>query len=198
MADSGGPLRVSLIGHSFIRRLRDFMNHNPDSYNLRLDNGQYQVSCLTRGGLTITRLGSLREFTSFTLRPDLAFLQIGGNDLVCSTPNISKLVKDIVAYAQYLTYGCGVKHVIIGQILRRDPRHSTATFNTDVLTLNHELALACADHSNISFWKHRGFWASMDFLAADGVHIRSDLDGKYTRKYLQSVKSAILHVSQNI
>ena len=41
--DSGGSLRVSLIGHSFIRLLRDFMSHNSDTHNLRLDNGYYQV-----------------------------------------------------------------------------------------------------------------------------------------------------------
>lgn len=174
------------------------MSHNSDTQNLRLDNGYYQVSCLTMGGLTITWLSSLRQFTSFPLQPDLEFLQIDGNDLVCSTPNISKLVQDMKTYAQYLTDGCGVKRVIIGQIIRRDPSHSTAPFNADVLTFNHDLASIGAHHSNISFWKHRGFEALMEFFAADGVHIRTVLNGKYMLTYLQSVRFAILHVSQNI
>ena len=132
MVDIGGRLWVSLIGHSFIRRLRDFMSHNTVNHNLRLDNGQYQVSCLARGGLTITWLSSLRQFTSFPLLPDLVFLHIVCYDLVCSTPNISKLVQDIMDYAQYLSYGCGVKRVIIGQfldmILATPPLPSTLMF----------------------------------------------------------------------
>lgn len=116
----------------------------------------------------------------------MVFIQIGGSDLVCSTPNIH--------FAQYLLDGCGVKYVIIGQVLRRDPRRSTATFNDDVVNFYISLASACANHLGISYWKHRGFWASMDFLATDGVHIRADLNGRYLGKYLQSIKSANLHV----
>ena len=66
----------------------------------------------------------------------MVFIQIGGSDLVCSTPNIH--------FAQYLLDGCGVKYVIIGQVLRRDPRRSTATFNDDVVNFYISLASACA------------------------------------------------------
>jgi hypothetical protein len=197
----GDPLQVSLIGHSFIRRLRDFMADNSDSanQNLGLYRDQYEVSCVARGrgGLTVNKLCS-RQFTQFSRCPDIVFLQIGGNDLVCDSPNIPKLDRDIISYASYLKDGCGVRHVIIGQVLRRDPRRSTWTFNEDVVRLNLSLASACAELAHIFFWKHRGFWATMDFLGADGVHIRSDLDGHYLRKYRQSIKSAILHVSNSM
>ena len=200
MAVRCDPLLVSLIGHSFIRRLRDFMADNTDStnHNLGLYCDQYEVSCVARGGLTVNKLCSCPQFTQFTRCPDIVFIQIGGNDLVCDTPNIPKLVRDIISYASYLKDGCGVRRVIIGQVLPRDPRRSTRTFNEDVVRLNLSLASACAELCNITFWKHRGFWATMDFLAADGVHIRSDLDGYYLRKYRQSIKSAILHVSKSL
>lgn len=68
MADSGGPVRVSLTEHSFNRRLRDFMSHNSDNHNFCLDNVHCHVSCLARGGLTITRLSSLRKCISFPFR----------------------------------------------------------------------------------------------------------------------------------
>lgn len=198
MAVRDDPLQVSLIGHSFIRRLRDFMACNPESANLGLYCDQYEVSCRARGGLTISQLCSCRQFTHFSRCPDIVFIQIGGNDLVCDTPNIPKLTQDIISYASYLKDGCGVKRVIIGQILRRDPPRSTRTFNEDAVRLNLNLAATCAELSHISFWKHRGFWATMDFLAADGVHIRPDLNGYYLRKYRQSIKSAILHVAKSL
>ena len=81
--------------------------------------------------------------------PEMVFIQIGESDLVCSTPNIH--------FAQYLLDGCGVKYVIIGQVLRRDPRRSTATFNDDVVNFYISLASACANHLGISYWKHHGF-----------------------------------------
>jgi hypothetical protein len=39
---------------------------------------------------------------------------------VCDTPNIPKVVRDIISYASYLKDGCGVRRVIIGEVLRRD------------------------------------------------------------------------------
>jgi hypothetical protein len=58
MAMRGDPLLVSLIGHSFIRRLRDFMADNLDSANpnLGLYCDQCEVSCVARGGLTVSKL----------------------------------------------------------------------------------------------------------------------------------------------
>lgn len=57
------PLRVTLVGHSFIRRLRDLMNNSPEDNNIRLNREQYYVTFVARGGSTISRLCALREFT---------------------------------------------------------------------------------------------------------------------------------------
>lgn len=109
------PLRVTLVGHFFIRRLRDFTNNSLEDNNLRLNREQYYVSCVARGGLTIFRLCALREFTYFVVRPNIVFIQIM---LCCSFPNIPKLAQEILTYAQYLLHGCNVQHVVIGQIFR--------------------------------------------------------------------------------
>lgn len=75
-----------------------------------------------------------------------------------------------------------LQHVGIGQILRRNSQRVSATFNSEVISLNLQLASACALHDNISFWKQRGFWASLDFLSSDGVHIREDMNKKVSTK----------------
>lgn len=94
-ANGRDPLRVTLVGHSFIRRLRDFMNNSLEDNNLRLNREQYYVTCVARGGLTISRLCTLREFTYFVARPNIVFIQIGGNDLCCSVFLISSQEKAI-------------------------------------------------------------------------------------------------------
>ncbi|KAK3106907.1 hypothetical protein FSP39_002645 [Pinctada imbricata] len=189
------PLKVSLIGHSFIRRLRDYIYLNPEDVNVRLDQSRFTVSYVARGGLTVPRLFELSEFTHFPERPHFVFLPLGGNDISCSAPNIQRTASDILNYAQYLVEGVDVQHVIIGQVLRRT-KSTNIAYNDDVMELNNLLTTLCSDHPKISFWRHRGFWASLDYLDTDGVHIRSDLEGKYSRKYLQSIKSAILHFTK--
>ena len=45
-----------LLGHSFIRRLNDFMKDNPSYYNLRLYENLFDIRCRAQGGLTVFRL----------------------------------------------------------------------------------------------------------------------------------------------
>lgn len=74
---------VTLIGHSFIRRLNDHMNNTYGDYNLRLDPRYFNITCRAQGGLTIPRLIHERpDLYDFNVcQPDIVYLQIGGNDL---------------------------------------------------------------------------------------------------------------------
>jgi hypothetical protein len=47
---------VVLLGHSFVRRLRDFMDSSDQHYNLRLNETLFDITCRVQGGLTIPRL----------------------------------------------------------------------------------------------------------------------------------------------
>jgi hypothetical protein len=47
---------VVLHGHSFIRRLRDYINNNHVNHNLRLHPARFMISCSAQCGLTIERL----------------------------------------------------------------------------------------------------------------------------------------------
>ena len=49
-------INVVLLGHSFIIRLRDYMNNNHINHNLRLHPARFMRSCRAQGGLTIERL----------------------------------------------------------------------------------------------------------------------------------------------
>jgi hypothetical protein len=62
---------VCLLGHSFIRRLDDFMDNSYNYYNLRLPESKFNIISRAKGGLTIRRLinerpnFSIIKFTDF-------------------------------------------------------------------------------------------------------------------------------------
>ena len=87
---AAGREKVVILGHSFIRRLRDFVFTTPDYGNLRLFSSLFSVKFQARGGLTIGQLASSSNLVNF-VGEDICFLQIGSIDLC----NVSLPVKDI-------------------------------------------------------------------------------------------------------
>ncbi|XP_062587132.1 uncharacterized protein LOC134248748 [Saccostrea cucullata] len=156
----------------------------------------FDVQFLSEGGLTVDRMVHGPKFTSFDPPPQIVFLQIGGNDLDNNYLDVDALVRKIQSYVYYLVLGCGVRHVVIGHILRRNRR---GDYNSRVVEANCCLQSWTSSLDNISFHQHHGFWKDLSFLSTDGVHIRcSRTDSSQMRKYLQSVKRAVLRASRTI
>ncbi|XP_062592629.1 uncharacterized protein LOC134254083 [Saccostrea cucullata] len=183
---------VFVIGHSYIRRLRDYSCTSAEMYNLKLDPDYFKVNFLARGGLTFTRLSRCPEFMNFTKPPQVCFVQMGENDLCQTKPR--KVCTDIISYAQYLRDGVGVRTVIIGQLLRRQPWASSPSYNADVIDANNLLRTEIKKLEGIHFWSHRGFWADLSYLGKDGVHI--DANSTHMKKYLHSIRIAVLQHSR--
>lgn len=59
------------------------------------------------------------------------------NDLCHTKPE--KVTKDILSYGQYLTDGVGIRNVVIGQLLRRQPCASRASYKADVVNVKRQL-----------------------------------------------------------
>ncbi|XP_061187183.1 uncharacterized protein LOC133195356 [Saccostrea echinata] len=168
--EEGMKIHVRIIGHSYIRRLGEFVADNEHYANLQLDKSQYLVDFQARGGLTFQRLAQCAEFTNFPKPPPaVCFLQMGGNDLCRRQPD--KVFTDILSYAQFLRDGVGLKKVIVGQLLRRQPWATRQGYNEDVVSVNSKLRKETATLKNIYFWQHRGFWTDLSYLGRDGVHI---------------------------
>ena len=86
-----GPTTVLVLGHSFVRRLRDFLVNLSRANgarritshtwsNLNLDTQNFTVFYHGIGGLTIQK--SYQELYIISeLRPDLIFIQLGENDV---------------------------------------------------------------------------------------------------------------------
>ncbi|XP_061195987.1 uncharacterized protein LOC133204262 [Saccostrea echinata] len=198
------PRTVVLIGHSFIRRLGVLINNEREFNNLRLQKDKFEVIIRARGGLRTHELANSRELLDFQdihTEGGICFIQIGGNDLSDprSTPNI--VVRQIMALAQFLLLTKNFSYVVIGQLLRRNPSKVGSQYNYKVIDTNKLLHDQChSSTSNLIFWHHRGFWdPDMKYLARDGVHLKdSSHDHRFMNKYLQSIKSAVLHASHLI
>lgn len=192
MADSQ-KLHVRIIGHSYIRRLGEFININEQYKHLLLEESKYYVDFESQGGMTFERLANCPEFTNFpTPPPNVCFIQMGGNDL-CKRPP-GKVVTDILSYAKFLHDGVGIRHVIVGQLLQRQPWATRPGYNDDVVTVNTTLKKETASLESIHFWSHRGFWSDLSYLGRDGVHI--DGNSRHMKKYLHSIRIAVLHHSR--
>jgi hypothetical protein len=191
MAD---PLVVGVIGHSYIRRLKEFIVTNPEFKNICIDEKDITVHFRARGGLTIRTLANSPHLSQFPVTPWMCFLQIGGNDATSRPAEC--IAQDIVAFANYLHYGMGIAIVYIGQLLRRDPMKSPVNYNDEVVKINQQLELLASTCDAITFWKHRGFWTDLRHLGPDGVHLGVSRMGDSPApmvKYLRSIKYAIRH-----
>ncbi|XP_062571148.1 uncharacterized protein LOC134233175 [Saccostrea cucullata] len=183
---------VCILGHSYIRRLKEFINASDLRTNLNLDMDSFKVDFRSRGGLTFKRLAHCAEFLRFDAPPDICFIQMGSNDLSLNNPQ--KVCTDLISYAQYLRDGVGIKTVIVGQLLRRQPWASRDKFNEDVVKVNNLLKEETGKVDGVYFWPHRGFWADLSYLGRDGVHIEGD--SRHMKKYMHSIRIAVLQHSR--
>ena len=191
---------VVLVGHSFIRRLGIFTENSPDHVNLKLNKHRFNVILRAKGGLKVPELANSRnllDFSDLVTEDNICFMQIGGNDIsnVHVAPN--DVARQIMSLAHFLIETNKFSHVVIGQLLRRHPRKVGREYNSKVIDTNKLLHDECQHTNNIIFWHHHGFWDDdMKYLADDGVHLKdSQQDHQFMNKYLQSIKSAVLHAS---
>lgn len=127
------------------------------------------------------------------------FWTSGGND--ATTRAALDIAQDIVAYANYLVHGLGVVNVVIGQLLRRDPRKSPAGYNDEVLKINTHLQQLTLGLHHIHFWRHRGFGADLSQMGRNGVHLRVESYANSPApmvKYIRSIKYAVHNRMQKI
>jgi lysophospholipase L1-like esterase len=180
---------VCLLGHSFIRRLDDFMDNSYNYYNLRLPESKFNIISRAKGGLTIRRLINERPelFDFGNIRISIVYIQLGGNDL--SRQSAEKTATDLVSFANFLNELAPV--VIVGQLLFRNPVKVGELYNTKVVECNKLIETSIKDNPNIIFWHHRGFSKDLTHLHGDGTH----LNDQGMLKYHRSIRSAILHAN---
>ena len=120
------PPRVLVLGHSFIRRLKDFIASHPDLNANFLIAEACEVKWHGVGGRTIAkaRAFDLQMVESFL--PQIVTLQLGSNNLLHADPlSIASAIEDLVTL---LHDRFQVKRVCVCQTVYRESSHSRTLF----------------------------------------------------------------------
>lgn len=185
--------KVIIFGHSFVKRLKFFIQSQDEYDNLGLSPLSYNVACLGAGGLKLSDRRRMHAKDRSLQNSDLVILELGSNDLCDPNYHPEDFARHLIAHAKYLTTGLGVRTVVICQIIKRRTEPYVG-YNDRVVAANQSLVSlidTCLDP--IVFWRHRGVWnSSSDIYAADGIHLSNDVGYK---KYLRSMRDCVIRVS---
>ena len=190
------PLRVLVIGHSFIRRTHDFIKSNLqdyDNFHIRLD--QAQVSFMGIGGATIKDITSKLTTDKVDIvdvtRPELVLIQLGTKELGWHTVRCDELGEDMRLLVNELL-DRRVRRVVICKTLKRGKAGKPPTmphFNGRVTIFNNWMKANLAPNPRVMVWNHRGFTVDIEkHVDKKGLHMNEYGQLKLYRSY----KGAIL------
>ena len=176
---------VLVLGHSFIRRLRDdlrlhFDSRADDTFGLSDD---AIVHLHGVGGLTVARLRRDLGMVS-SLSPQVVILELGTNDL-------TRLRLEVAGSEIEDTFS--VRVIGVCKVL---PRVRAPFFNGAASILNQYLCGVLEPIPNVFCWRHRGFDnPSVHPYLPDGVHVNSF--GQYClyRSYRGAILKALRMLS---
>ena len=185
------PLRVLVLGHSFIRRTHDFIKDNAAEFdNFHIRYNEAQVSIKGIGGATIQdyidMLTSERVDIIDVVRPELVIIQLGTKELSWHDvrpdflgENMRTLVNELLDRR--------VKRVVICRTLKRGTVGIPPTmphFNGRVTVFNNWIRDNLALHPRVDIWNHRGFWKEIEkHVDGKGVHMNEYGQLKLYRSY---------------
>ena len=182
---------VAIIGHSYVRRLKQFCPSSSRFHNLNLQHDR--VSFLGIGGAKIRgskriipHLHSLFKSSSFKV----VFLQLGSNDLCDKNTSPHSVALDLLALAHFLISAYNVHRVVIGQLHYRS-RAPYAHFNSNIAQTNLALLRAVREQQcpEIQFAHLKGFARhNPSFYLPDGVHFNAA--GNF--KFFEGVRGAVI------
>lgn len=140
--------------------------------------------------------------TALAHKPDVVFLQVGGNDFSgSSTPDHLEVASDLVDLARRIR-AAGVAHVYIGKMFRRfRSRHlptdeAVRLYNNKVDFINLKLneIKASIKANDIFIWQHRGMSQfAKEIIGKDGTHLNT----LGMEKISTSARAALVH-SKNL
>ncbi|MES9971265.1 MAG: SGNH/GDSL hydrolase family protein [Candidatus Thiodiazotropha sp.] len=201
------PIRVLIVGHSFIANLKNYIRRNLSSeinYALGLHPKDVMIQYSDRrgGSLSTFRQHQLESVHDF--EPHIVVLQLGSNDLCNRQTTVENFTNDYHSVIKDLLNIYKVQRVVVLQILHRlEPARPVRYyvdpnwFNPRVDEANITLRQLFKDNDRAILWNHKGFW-DRDYLASalqdDGVHIADVAQWKYIRNIRAAVVSAIKHL----
>ena len=185
---------ILIIGHSFVRRLRDYLVRVYGQFNnLNIQYNVANIDWFSVGGATVETFLYQQLQVIEQYHPDIVYIALGSNDLArwdADPVQVGTLIEDLVRQMRHLN----VSQVIVGQTIFRGEHgipHQILDYNERVVYLNAYLSFALQDDAipGSFFWHHIGMWNNhLLVLGRDGTH----LNRLGLHRYYRSVRGAIL------
>lgn len=187
-------LRVAVIGHSYVRRLGEFVTRNKSFNNLRLDQRRFEVQFFGIGGSSTC--GRRRYFQADTdyrrlSTMDIVYIHLGENDFRNGV-DPTKVAEELFCSACRLINQHHVSTVIISELLPF-PKCMNRKWVRQVNNRLHDLVNRC---HNVRVWKQKKcFWSERsDYMYHwDGIHVNPSR----MHVYAQGVRFAVMSASHN-
>ena len=191
-------IKVVVIGHSFVRRLRDHLtSERGQGHNLGLDPNMVNVVMYAQGGMTADRLRQHHFQFIRNQLPDIVYIELGCNDLTDPSLSPAQIATDLHNLAHSILQ-LGVSQVVVGQTLWREDAgipDDMPDYNMRVVHLNNHLQQQLRATPGSSFWHHRGMWrSSHPIISVDGAHLTRIGNHRLYR----SIRGAIIQAVQRV
>ena len=178
--------RVLIIGHSFVHRLKAFVQKKRHMQAFSSLRGMADIYFHGVGGRTIAKFRKFDFNVVRQLVPDVIIVEFGSNDLVQLSPQT--VGSELQSLVRKLYKIDSVQFVVIGQVLCRHTPKSVE-YNCKVGKLHQYLKVVLEPLPFCYYWRHRGFWKSKSKLyLPDGVHLNNL--GNY--KFMHSIREVVL------
>lgn len=201
--DNSAPIKVMIWGHSFVRRLQQFIQLDPGRSNLSLTTDKHLVFIRYRGGGRTIHAKWDYHFIR-ELQAEIVLIDIGTNDIDSQHVSPDVVAQQVFNIAKTLIYFYNVKRVILMEVLFRSesgdfrPLHNK-NFVSDAHQYNNKIKILInsqpqRDSAPIVYLHHRGLVQDWCNYLIDGVH----LNPQGMLKYFNSIRRAILRITPQV
>ena len=206
------PLRVLMLGHSFVAGFKQFLFEDPTRHGptLNLSTNEFMIQFSGRRGATIPRIRSDLEIVK-DFQPHVCVVQAGTNDIGSKPESLQDseweefIAGNLHALAEHLIGSYRVERVVVLQILhRRQPLRpvkypvNIKWFNARCDNINKLMGGLYEGHERIRFWKHKGLYEDEQLFEAlrdDGTHLNSAVGYP---KYFKNIRAAIVSMKKEL
>jgi hypothetical protein len=193
LAHVSNPVRVAIIGHSYVKRLEAFTRCNNATANLGFPVGSVNVRFFGLGGGSLEpgRRQSMYQVVEIVreFQPIIIFLHVGENNINKLSP--SRLMSNLFSFCDALASIDSVTTIVISHLFLFPVHISLKEY---VEAGNRALYAVGADCINVDLaysWKHRigacGVNAQQHVFHHDKVHLTS----LGMKRYMKSVRTAV-------
>ena len=191
--------KVAIVGHSFVRRLREFLDDHPEK-DRHFGMDRRRVHLLDCGGIKMFDVRKTFEEKIQKLNPDWVIVVLGDNDVNNKRFKMDGLATMIIEVAFEYLRSRDIPVVITNLMPRYRGDHHWAgwfkrSYNKRASVVNEEIRLQLQSglYPQASFWNHKfavfptdeasteEYWANRHLFCPDGVHLSEDGYFRYYR-----------------